>query len=141
MLKIVIIVLSVLVTFSCTKTKLIESASMFGLISHPEQYDGKKVQVIGFLHKSSDIGYYLYPYEEDVKLDDLRRRILLDGNLRETVAEYIDFQKCANFYVKVEGVFYLDNVVNAGIISDTEFVMRRDDAATGGWQPCYIKNK
>lgn len=137
MIKLLTGILISLALFSCSQSEKIIRTSIFELIAHSDQYDKRKIRVIGFLNRRNDIGYYLYPYEVDMKINDLSRRIRIDAHLMVAEGETPDFSNCSNYYVIVEGTFYSTKVVNAGIISDVQMIRRKDDSAIGEWAGCY----
>ncbi|MCW8126820.1 hypothetical protein [Microbulbifer halophilus] len=96
-----IIFSSSLVISSCGKEESALLVPMSALLGDPEKFGGKRVAVVGFLGRGSD----LYLTEEHAKVDDTSSSLLL--NLSEKERMKTNKSSCKNKYVEIVGVFGL----------------------------------
>jgi len=94
--------------------ELNDSVSIVQLIATPEKYDGKVVQVMGFLRLEFE-GNAIYLHE-----DDYRHAILKNGLMVVTNPKIdMEADKLNLHYVLLEGTFHAHNHGNYGLNSGT----------------------
>ncbi|MCW8128530.1 hypothetical protein [Microbulbifer halophilus] len=86
---------------SCGKEEPELLVPMSALLGDPEKFAGKRVVVVGFLGRGSD----LYLTEEHAKIDDTSSSLLL--SLSENERMKTNKSPCKNKYVEVVGIFGL----------------------------------
>lgn len=78
--------------------------SMTALLGNPEEFDGKKVVVVGYLKSGGDV----YLTEEHARIDDLTSSLFLNINNDTRVRLTNSF--CKNKHVEVTGTFGLAKI-------------------------------
>lgn len=114
----------------------INRASIFELLSTPDDYDSKRIKVIGYLHKSGSLSYELYPYEIDVAIYDKARAIRIDPLTKNG---RIDLSVCENKYVEIFATFSKSKDRNlSDIVHSIEKVLAYDkENKYMNYSPCY----
>jgi hypothetical protein len=76
--------------------------SLIRLIANPEKYDGKKIQIIGYLHLEFE-GNGLFLHKEDYDIGISKNSIWVDVDIKHP--EESSLNKFSNHYVIIEGTF------------------------------------
>lgn len=113
-----------------------QRVSIFELLSISEEYDTKKVKVIGYLHKSSAMSFELYPYLKDVELSDKSRAIRIITLSKTGKA---DLNECENKYVEIHGSFSKSSSsALSDVLHSLEKILAYDAENTYmKYSPCY----
>ncbi|SEN56058.1 hypothetical protein [Niastella yeongjuensis] len=93
-----------------------ENVSLVKLIANPEKYNGKRIQVIGYLHLEFE-GKAIYLHEEDFKHAISENSFWV--NFSSKLAEKQDLKKFNNKYVIVIGTFNANERGHMGMFGGT----------------------
>lgn len=120
-LSLLLLVSSLSVTnLSAQETKMTTFVSMVQLLSNPEQYNGKKVRVVGYLWIEFE-GTALYFHKED-KVNSLTKNAIA-LNLPEKAIK--DGKQLSGHYALIEGVFDSSDTGHMGLYSGTIHSIQR----------------
>ncbi len=93
-----------------------ENVSLVKLIATPEKYDGKRIQVIGYLHLQFE-GDAIYLHKEDYKNSILENSFWV--NFSNKLTKKIDPKKFSDNYVIIIGTFNSNEKGHMGMFSGT----------------------
>ncbi|MGN6495283.1 MAG: hypothetical protein ACTHLE_25075 [Agriterribacter sp.] len=93
-----------------------ENTSLIKLIANPEKYDGKRVQVIGYLHLEFE-GNAIYLHQEDFKHGITENSFWVEFSSKLTTKR--DLNKFNNRYVIVIGTFRANKKGHMGMFGGT----------------------
>lgn len=109
------------------------NANHIELMINSQSYDKKNIRVYGYLVRYTSWHFYLYPYKEDDYISDISRAIEIDG--RE-----LNLLDCENNYVIVAGTFTRSIQNDRFVITNLDFVKRRDpNNQMDGYVGCSYK--
>ena len=105
MLLLTVVLTSIFVVSQNQKADKYEFVSIYDLLTNFEEFDGKKIYVIGYLVRGTGF-MHLFPTKEDYRIRDISRAIDV-----HPIQNYLqqDITQCAGHYVKIKGFFRRHN--------------------------------